>query len=360
MEKSKVYFMDFETNVSLLVKFKTLLTKMGFNDVDLNKKYVAIKLHFGEPGNLAYIRPNYVRVVGDLIKENKGIAFLTDANTLYVGKRKNAIEHIESAYLNGFNPFVTGCQVIIADGVKGTDDVELEVNGEFVKTAKVGRAICDADIIVSMNHVKGHGLAGFGGAIKNIGMGCASRAGKYELHSSGKPVVRSSNCKACGICIKNCAHEAISIVDNIASIDDKKCLCCGRCIGICLFDAIKVDWNEGSTNMNKKTVEYTHAILKDKIGIHINFIMDVSPDCDCESCNNRPFVGNIGILASFDPLAIDKASVDLINQATLINGYKKTQDTNIKSIHKNTNYEALFEHGVKMKLGNLDYELVKI
>ena len=199
MEKSKVYFTDFRARpgYNLLQKLQRLIKEAGINNIDFENKYVAIKIHFGEPGNLAYLRPNYSKAVADVVKELGGKPFLTDCNTLYVGGRKNAIDHIDAAYQNGFTPYSTGCHVIIADGLKGTDESYIDIDGEYVKTAKIGRAIMDADIVISLNHFKGHELAGFGGAIKNIGMGCGSRAGKMEMHSSGKPLVLSKKCKKC-------------------------------------------------------------------------------------------------------------------------------------------------------------------
>ena len=236
MEKSKVYFTDFRARpgYNLLQKLERLIKTAGINKIDFKNKYVAIKIHFGEPGNLAYLRPNYSKVVADVVKELGGKPFLTDCNTLYVGGRKNALDHIDAAYTNGYTPFSTGCHVIIADGLKGTDEAYVDINGEYVKTAKIGRAIADADIIISLNHFKGHEGTGFGGAIKNIGMGCGSRAGKMEMHNSGKPIVFKDKCKKCKQCIKICAHNAISYdEEGIAQIDHKKCVGCGRCVEKC-------------------------------------------------------------------------------------------------------------------------------
>ena len=179
------------------------------------KKYVAIKIHFGEPGNLSYLRPNYAKTVADIVKDLGGKPFLTDCNTLYVGgRKKNALDHIDTAYLNGFSPFSTGCHVIIADGLKGTDEVLVPVSGgKYVKEAKIGRAVMDADVFISLTHFKGHEITGFGGALKNIGMGCGSRAGKMEMHSAGKPYVIQEQCVGCRVCAKSCAHDAISFTD---------------------------------------------------------------------------------------------------------------------------------------------------
>ena len=209
---SQVYFTDFRalpgTNVP--EKLARLLRRAGMPQLDMDGKFVAIKMHFGEPGNLAFLRPNYAKVVADLVKECGGVPFLTDCNTLYPGRRKNALEHIEAAYENGFFPLSTGCQIIIGDGLKGTDDVEVPVvGGEYVKAAKIGRAIMDADVFISLSHFKGHECTGFGGAIKNIGMGCGSRAGKMEQHKSGKPTVSKRRCRGCHACVQECGQNAI-------------------------------------------------------------------------------------------------------------------------------------------------------
>lgn len=165
---------------------------------------------------------------------------MTDCNTLYVGGRKNALDHIDTAYLNGFSPFSTGCHVIIADGLKGTDEVLVPVSGgKYVKEAKIGRAVMDADVFISLTHFKGHEITGFGGALKNIGMGCGSRAGKMEMHSAGKPYVIQEQCVGCRVCAKSCAHDAISFTDKKANINHSLCAGCGRCIGVCHRDAIK-------------------------------------------------------------------------------------------------------------------------
>ena len=245
MPTSKVYFTDLRTQigVSQLDKLEKLIRAAGIGDIDFDHKMTAIKIHFGEPGNLTYLRPNYAKRVADVIKSLGGLPFLTDCNTLYPGRRKNALEHIESAYENGFTPYSTGCQVIIADGLKGSDDIEVPVQGgEYVKTAKIGRAIMDADIFISLSHFKGHEMTGFGGTIKNIGMGCGSRRGKMEQHAAGKPTVSAKRCVGCRQCAKQCAQDAISYgEDRKASIDHSKCVGCGRCIASCNFDAISAE-----------------------------------------------------------------------------------------------------------------------
>ena len=237
MEASKVYYTDFRCPVgtSLLEKLRRVCIAAGIKDIDMDGRFVAIKMHFGELGNLAFLRPNYAKVVADLCKEQGGMPFLTDCNTLYPGSRKNALEHLNCAQLNGFWPMTTGCQVIIGDGLRGTDEVEVPVpNGEYCKTAKIGRAIMDADVFISLTHFKGHESTGFGGALKNIGMGCGSRAGKMEQHAAGKPAVQEGLCRGCHRCAKECGSDAITYnAENKAVIDYDKCKNCKMCTKVC-------------------------------------------------------------------------------------------------------------------------------
>ena len=316
-EKSKVYFADFRApswRENLPQKLARLMMTAGFGDIDMDGKYVAIKMHFGEPGNLAYLRPNWARAVVDLVKSHGGKPFLTDCNTLYVGGRKNALDHIESAYINGFTPYSTGCHILIADGLKGNDEVEVPVEGgEYVKSAKIGRAVMDADVFISLTHFKGHEQAGMGGALKNIGMGCGSRAGKMEQHNAGKPHVNHEYCVGCGMCTRICAHSALSVAERKANIDHSRCVGCGRCIAICPRNAIQIDWDETVTNLNRKIAEYSKAVVDGRPCFHISLVIDVSPNCDCHAENDAAIVPNVGLFASFDPVALDMACVDAVN-----------------------------------------------
>ncbi len=208
MEKSKVYFTDLRTKpgLNLLDKLERLVKRAGIENIDFKNQFTAIKIHFGEPGNLAYLRPNYAAKIVSMIKELGGLVFLTDSNTLYSGRRANAVDHLLAAQENGFNPLSVGCNVIIADGIKGTDYREIEINEKYCKTAKIGAAIADADIIISMTHFKGHEMTGFGGVLKNLGMGSGSRGGKLEMHSASQPEIHKENCIGCGMCVKSCAQ----------------------------------------------------------------------------------------------------------------------------------------------------------
>ncbi len=378
MEKATVYFTTFKTTFqeNLLQKLERLIRRAGIGQIDFTDRYAAIKIHFGEHGNLAFLRPNYARVVADVIKDLGGKPFLTDCNTLYVGSRKNALDHLDTAYLNGFTPYATGCQVIIADGLKGTDEVLIPIDGDYVKEAKVGRALMDADILISLTHFKGHEATGFGGAMKNIGMGGGSRAGKMEQHSAGKPYVKTPWCVGCGMCTKVCAHSAITIAERKASIDHQHCVGCGRCIGVCPKDAVQASGDESNDILNCKIAEYTLAICKDRPCFHIALICDVSPYCDCHSENDRPIIPNVGMLASFDPVALDQACADLCNRQPVLpdsilaehmaeakpkeHGDCACQYDHFHYVHPDTNWRSCIAHAVKIGLGTDQYELITI
>lgn len=368
MEKSKVYFTDMHatSKENLQQKLKRLIKIAGIGEIDFSHRYAAIKIHFGEPGNLAFLRPNYAKTVADMVKELGGKPFLTDCNTLYVGGRKNALDHLESAYENGFSPFSTGCHILIADGLKGTDEELVPVeNGEYVKEAKIGQAIMDADIFISLSHFKGHESTGFGGALKNIGMGCGSRAGKMEMHSSGKPHVIQSKCIGCGMCYKVCAHDAITLTDRKATIHHDKCVGCGRCIGVCPKDAVKAASDESNDILNMKIAEYSWAVLNGRPNFHISIVIDVSPYCDCHSENDIPIVPNIGMFASFDPVALDVACADAVNRqpvmpGSLLSKREHTHQDHFQNTHPSTDWNVTIEHAVKLNLGNKEYELITI
>lgn len=372
MEKSKVYFTDLRTNPTnnLLDKMEKLVKKAGLTHIEFENQFAAIKIHFGEPGNLAYIRPNYAARMAKILRSLGAKPFLTDCNTLYSGQRANAVDHLQSAMENGFNPISAQCQVIIADGLKGTEYREIEINGEYCKAPKIGAAIADADIIISMNHFKGHEQAGFGGALKNLGMGCASVGGKLELHCASQPRIDSSHCKSCGICIKHCAHEAVHFNENhIAQIDYSRCVGCGQCIALCQYDAAVMGEADTAERLNYKIAEYTLAVLKGKPHFHVSFIMNVSPECDCWNHNDAAIVPDLGIMASFDPVALDKACADLVIQAPVLKGNRLSEShphehlegaDKFHLIHPNTNWMAGLTHAEKIGIGSMDYELITL
>lgn len=376
MGRSKVYFTDFRTGYggdSMPTKLKKLVKLAGIGDIDFDKKFVAIKMHFGELGNVGYLRPNYAKAIVDTIKELGGRPFLTDCNTMYPGSRKNALEHLECAWENGFGPLSTGCPIIIADGLKGTDDIEVPLEGtDYVKKAKIGRAIMDADVFISLSHFKGHEMTGFGGAIKNIGMGCGSRAGKTEQHSNGTPFVKTKKCRGCKACLKECANGGLVFDEKTKkmTIDLENCVGCGRCLGGCNFDAIDFAQDSAIPMLNAKMAEYTKAVLQGRPHFHASLIMDVSPNCDCHAENDAAILPNIGMLASFDPVALDQACADLCLDACAMQNSQITDHLSQEGFHdhhdhfKNSTpeseWQSQLEHAEKVGVGSREYELIKM
>ena len=372
MEKSKVYFTDFRTHTngpSLPGKLAKLIRKAGIGNIDMDGKFVAIKMHFGELGNISYLRPNYAKAVADVVKELGGKPFLTDCNTLYPGSRKNALDHLSCAEENGFSMATTGCHVIIGDGLCGTDEVIVPIrNGEYLKEAYIGHAIMDADILISLTHFKGHEATGFGGALKNIGMGCGSRAGKMHQHNSGKPHVIEEQCRGCRNCAKECGSDAISYESGKAHIDQDICKGCGRCIGACNFDAIENNNEDANEILGCKIAEYSQAVCDGRPTFHISLITDVSPNCDCHPENDAPILPNIGMFASFDPVALDQACVDACLAATPIRNSQLGDNLAKPDWHHyhdhfldsnpNVRWKETLEHAEKIGLGSRSYELV--
>lgn len=370
MSKSKVYFTNLRSKPSqnLLKKLDNLVIKSGIERIDFNRRLVAIKVHFGEPGNLAYLRPNFAARIVRFLKSRNAVPFLTDCNTLYSGRRSNAPSHLEAAFENGYNPLVTNCPVIIADGIKGTDFREVEINSDLCRSAKIGAAIADADIIISMNHFKGHEMTGFGGALKNLGMGCASVGGKLYLHSGSSPKILEKNCTGCRICEMNCAYNAIKVgKDKIARINYSLCVGCGQCVAVCQYDAATIAGNSSTEDVCRKVSEYAYAALKEKPSFHINFIMNVSPDCDCWGFNDYPLVPDLGMAASFDPVALDQACADMVKAAPALPGSRIFDVQNhedmrgkdkFKLAHPDTFWQTGIDHAVKIGLGSSEYELV--
>ena len=365
MEKARVYFTTMRTvgDENICEKLVRLCRTAGIEKIDFKDKFTAIKLHFGEAGNLAFLRPEYARAVADLIRSLGGKPFVTDCSTLYVGRRKNALDHLELAYQHGYNPFVTGCQTIIADGLKGDDDVLVPIDGEYVKNAKIGRAMMDADVFVSLTQFKGHEGTGFGGTLKNIGMGCGSSRGKAEMHESEKPAVHADECVGCGVCAENCAHGAIT-VDGHAQVDYDKCRGCGRCIGVCPTKAMRPGAEDGCEILSRRVTEYAYAVCKDRPCFHISLLIDVSPFCDCYPVNDAPVIPDVGMFASFDPVALDKACADAANRQHAIadsflgEKHAEPHADHFHTMHPDSKWEAGIEQGVKLGFGSDQYELI--
>ena len=376
MEKAKVYFTNFRTKAfgdGLPTKLKKLIKKAGIGEIDMDGKFAAIKLHFGEMGNISYLRPNYARAVADVVKELGGKPFLTDCNTMYPGSRKNALEHLECAWENGFTPLTVGCPILIGDGLKGTDDVNVPLTGcEYVKEAKIGRAVMDADVFISLTHFKGHEVTGFGGAIKNIGMGCGSRAGKTEQHSSSKAEIDEALCRGCLACEKECANDGLFFDEEHKKmrVNLDNCVGCGRCLGACNFDAISFDFNAAVEMLNRRMAEYTKAVVDGRPCFHISLVVDVSPNCDCHGENDVPILPNLGMFASFDPLALDQACVDACMAADPLPGSQLAENLAKADFHDHhdhftnsrpeSEWQSCMDHAEKIGLGTRSYELITV
>lgn len=375
LEKSKVYFTDFrcEVDEGPATKLSRLIDQAGLGAMDLEGKFVAIKMHFGELGNMSYLRPNYARAVVDYVIAHGGKPFLTDCNTLYPGSRKNALEHLYCAWENGFTPLTVGCPVIIGDGLKGTDDIAVPVHGgEYVKEAKIGHAIMDADVFISLTHFKGHEMTGFGGTIKNIGMGCGSRAGKKDQHCNGQAIIDPEKCRGCKRCLRECANDGLVYdeVNKKMTINADNCVGCGRCIGACNFDAIDFAHNAAVAELNCRMAEYAKAVVDGRPNFHISLVVDVSPTCDCHSGNDAPMLSDVGMFASTDPLAIDQACVDACLKQeplpnTLLTEQMAKEDfcdhhDHFENVTPNAEYKTCLAHAAKIGLGNREYELITV
>lgn len=368
--KSKVYFYNMRAGKaaeSISKKVSMLFNKAKFKDIITEDKLTAIKIHFGEKGNNAFINPIYVRQIVDMIKKHGGKPFLTDSNTLYKGSRSNGVDHMVTAIENGFAYAVVNAPIIISDGIYSKDSVDVSINKKHFDTVKISSNIYRADSMVVMSHFKGHETAGFGGAIKNLAMGCAPAAGKQQQHSTSKPVV-GKDCKACQMCLKNCPTDAITMVDGTAYINAEKCIGCGECVSMCTYNVIRPKWGTEMDAFIERMTEYAYGAWKTKEGKigFINFVMNVTPLCDCVPWSDAPIVPDIGILASCDPVAIDQASYDLVNQqegnphskiGDCERGLKSGEDK-FKAMHPKTKGELQLIYGEELGLGSRDYELI--
>ena len=352
--KSKVYFIGVDANEeesSIVNKLGALLRKSALLSVVKEGDKAALKLHFGEGGNTGYVKPAYVREIVDAVLAQKAQPFLSDTNTLYCGRRTNSSDHLKLAYEHGFTLDAVHANVIIPDDTQKQNVREVELNASHVKTAKIGRVYRDADCLIGIAHFKGHLMTGFGGALKNIGMGCATRDGKLFQHGGMAPVVMKRKCTGCGACVSVCPANAVLVSEGKARVDPAACIGCASCIAACKFSAIDVNWEAGGALIQERMIEYAKAVLMNKQGkaIFYNFLMKITKECDCIAKDDPRVVADIGILASTDPVAIDTASYDLVSE--------KAGEDIIKRLHPSRSGRDQLKYACDIGLGSMDYEL---
>ncbi len=366
---SKVFFISSRAKVhsSPAERFRKLLETVGLGSFKPGAS-VALKIHFGEEGATGYIHPTYVRTLIGMLKERNCLPFLTDTNTLYKGPRSNGILHHELAIHNGFGYAAVNAPIIIADGIKSRSVTELPSGPKHFNTVKIGSAITEADAMISLNHFKGHLVTSFGGAIKNLSMGCASRSTKQRMHADMLPVLTGDDkCVGCGQCVQICPVDAIEVVDGQARFDHSLCIGCAECLSCCPESAIRIQWAGTSVSVQEKMAEVALAVtrhFKTKI-LHVNFLLNITPECDCLKWTDNPIVQDIGILASKDPIALDQASLDLVREAPgLPDSELHDPDCAGKDkftlIHENVDPDAQLLYGEKIGLGSRDYERITV
>jgi hypothetical protein len=376
--KSHVFFSDLRAGSGKNPpdRLDALLNRANLKDKVREKDLVAIKLHFGEKGNTAFVRPIFLRKVVQRVKAHRGKPFLTDTNTLYTGSRQEAVSHLATAYQNGFAPASVDAPVIIADGIRGNSSVKARIDKPLFKTVSIAHEIHMADVLISVAHFTGHELTGFGGTLKNLGMGCASREGKLAQHSNLSPQVKRKACRGCGRCLSCCPQDAISMLSPepeierkhlIASIDPRTCIGCAECILTCPSGAIRIRWNETIPIFQKKMVEHAFGAIQGKRGkvLFLNFLTTLTPACDCLSFSDAPIVNDIGILSSEDPIAIDQASVDLVNREEGIRSSKlpgnwEPGEDKFRALYPEADWNIQLDYGEEIGLGTREYELIKI
>lgn len=364
---SKVYFVNLRARTdksSKIEKIKRLFDQAGFDKLIEPGDLTAVKLHFGERGNDSFINPVFVRQVVDRIKQQGGKPFLTDTNTLYSGSRHNAVDHLLTALEHGFDFTVTGAPLIIADGLRSENITEVEINQKHFAKVKLAKDIVSANSMLVLSHFKGHEMAGFGGAIKNLAMGGAPAVGKKEQHATNM-FVKEKKCVGCGKCVSVCPEQAIEVKDKKAHIDLDKCIGCGECLTVCPVKAIGMDWSEDFPNFIERMTEYGYGVHKahEKRAGYMNFLLNITPDCDCVPWSDAPIVPDIGFLASADPVAIDQASLDLVNKQigladSLLTSNAEPGKDKFQGIRSYVDGSMQLSYAEKIGMGSRDYELV--
>ena len=377
MSATQVYFVDsrapvdqpekwYQPKLSTVSKLERLLEKSGILD-DIEKgDQVALKTHFGVHGTTKPLRSVFIRKVAQMVRERGGKPFATETTGLgMMRKRCFAVGKIEAAEENGYTHQTLSAPIIIADGLKGFDGVEAQIDGLQLKSVYVAKHIAEADKVISLAHFKGHLNSGFGGALKNIGVGCTTKTSKYDVHIYDPPVIDLGRCTKCGECVRICPVDAI----REWKVDHEKCIRCQGCAEVCEEGAIPTRWTS-SLDLSERFMDCTKAVL-DLVGMenfrYVNFLLDITPHCDCCPYSDNSIVPDLGILASDDILAIDKASVDMVNQAPILPNsmanvevQRQRDGDKFHSIFEWTHSKYQLEAAEKLGLGNMEYELVEV
>lgn len=366
---SKVYFANLRARTNKtnkISKIINLFDRAGFNELIQPGDLTAIKLTFGERGSDGFISPVFVRQVVDKVKEKGAKPFLTDTNTLYSGSRHNALDHLLTALEHGFDYTVTGAPIIIADGLRSESVAEVRIDKKHFAKVKLAKDIVSADSAIILSHFKGHEMAGFGGAIKNLAMGGAPAVGKKEQHAS-KIIVDQDKCVGCERCSEVCPEQAVTLTEKKANIALDKCIGCGECMTVCPVKAIGMDWQTDLVDMLERMTEYGYGFAKThekRIG-YINFLLNITPDCDCAPWSDAPIVPDIGFLASIDPVAIDQASFDLVNKQlgfsnTLLSANWEAGADKFHGLRSHVDGTVQLRYGEEIGMGSREYHLIEI
>lgn len=366
---AEVYRHSMRANIkrNLLDKLDSLLENIGAGQDLEPGRLTALKLHFGEQGNTAYIRPVFIRRIVDYLGAKGCKVFLTDTNTLYRGSREDAATHLRTAIANGFAFSVVNAPLIIADGICGNDETEIQINQTHYTSVPIANAVTKADALMVVSHFKGHEASGFGGAIKNLGMGCASRRGKLSMHSTVSPKIKAKKCRGDRLCELACSFDAITLVEGKAVIDPEICTGCAECLGVCPHSAITIRWNAGLNQLSERMAEFALGAVWEKADRcwYVNFVNRVTPACDCYGHSDAPIVPDLGIFASTDPVALDQACYDAVTEApglagtALKDGGQPGQDK-FRLIYPNVDPGAQLAHAQQIGLGSRSYELIKL
>ncbi|MFH1771564.1 MAG: DUF362 domain-containing protein [Candidatus Omnitrophota bacterium] len=355
--KSKVYFSEIKDGKNaqeMLSGLKRLIEPSSVFDCLKKDDKAAVKMHFGEVGNTGYIKPAFVRAVTDALSLKGAKPFLSDTNTLYKGRRTNSKDHLALAREHGFLPESTGANLIIPEDSQPGMVTDIKINQKLIKTAKISSVFINADALIVLSHFKGHIMTSFGGALKNVGMGCAARQGKLAQHCDVSPVILKDKCIACGACVSVCQPRAIYIPEKAAVIDAGLCVGCASCIAACPFGAVEIDWGQGAATMSDKMIEYAKAVLDRKKGkaAFVNFVIKITKECDCLAKDDPGIAPDIGIFASNDPVSIDKASYDAVLKAAGRDVFEEA--------HPQREGIRQLDYAAELGLGSLDYELIEV